>query len=375
MSEEDVRTIVIDNGSDTIKAGFSGDVDPKAIVSNVIGRLRRPVGGNAKDFYVGDEAYYKKGILNLSYPIDRGVITNSCDMEEIWRHTFFNELSVNPKEHPVLLAEAIYGDSWRCRSNPERIIEIMFETFDVPSFFLSKQSVLSIFPTGNATGIVLDVGDSISQIVPIYEGYSIAHASQKLEIGGSDLITWMFKLLTEIGNYLSTSEDNIVRDIKEKLCYVALDYDAEMEKPRTDINRTYELPDGNVITVGDQRFRCPEMLFKPYFNGMEYDGIDKTLFNSIKKCDIDLHKDLYSNIVLSGGSTMFDGLAERLEKEITALAPSTTDVKIIKQQEPQYAAWRGGSIFASLPFFPDIVIPQKEYEETGSRIVHSHCFQ
>ena len=80
---------------------------------------------------------------------------------------------------------------------------------------------------------------------------------------------------------------------------------------------SYELPDGQVITIGNERFRCPEALFQPSFLGMESAGIHETTYNSIMKCDVDIRKDLYGNTVLSGGSTMFPGIADRMQRELT----------------------------------------------------------
>jgi actin len=253
----------------------------------------------------------------------------------------------------------------------------MFETFNVPCLYVAIQAVLSLYSAGRTTGIVCDSGDGVTHTVPIYEGFSIPHAVNRIQLAGRDLTHFLAKLLTERGySFTSSAEMEIVRDIKEKLCFVAIDYDAAYKQSfdSSTFEKNYELPDGKVITIGSERFRAPEYLFKPLeMNGRELDSIQDLTYNSIQECDVDVRRDLYQNIILSGGTTMYEGIGERLLKEIENRAPKSITVKVIASPDRRYAVWRGGSTLTSLSTFASMWITKEDYDEHGAQIVHRKC--
>lgn len=367
--------IVIDNGSGNTKAGFAGAEAPKSIFPSIIGSPKsnqQMVGGQNKDYFVGYEACAKSDLLNLRNPVENGIVTNWEDMERLWYHTFYNELLVVPEEHSVVLTEKPMCP----KMNREKMIQLMFETFQVRGFYSGVQAVLALFSLGRTTGVVWDAGEGVSFTVPIYEGYGLPHAIMRSGISGGDLTALLKKMLVENGfdeNNLKIPE---VRAMKEQICNVALDFQAEMQKSENSKSSRikHQLPDGVCVDYGTEAIRCPEALFSPSIAGSTSDGIHQLIYSALERCDADVRKELYSSIMLSGGTSMFHGLAERMEKEIIAMASPLMKVCVVATPERKNAVWLGGSVFGSLDAFPQMMIDKSEYTEEGIQIVHRKCY-
>ncbi|XP_038046926.1 actin-85C-like isoform X2 [Patiria miniata] len=367
MDDEEITSVVIDNGSGIFKAGFGGQDAPKAVFPTAVGRpLCSDSTEDAKqqdtDCFIGDQAQKKREILSLRYPIERGIITDWDDMEKIWHHTYANELCVAPEDYDVLLSEPCLGP----KANKEKMTQVMFESFNVRAMNVVTQAVLALCTHGANTGLVLQCGDGVTDIMPCYEGQTLPHAVQRLGVAGRDLTEYLMELLRERGySFSTTAEREIVRDIKEKFCYVAQDYEQELHNAQNSWTqeKNYTLPDGQVISIGSEMFRGPEVLFNPSLAGLQTEGILQAIHDSIMKCDVDIRTDLQTNVYLSGGTALLPGLPDRIGEELNVTV-KTDSLRNYKMD----GVWIGGSLLALLSTTP--WVPRREYEEWGPSIIH-----
>ena len=364
--ENDGNTsIVIDNGSFNIKAGFGGDEGPKIVIRNVIGENKYDYGkieGDEKKIFIGEEALRKIDKLNIKFPMKRNIIKDWDIMEKIWKHIFKNELKVNPEEYKILITQPIKN----IKENKEKIAEIMFESFNIPGLYLADSTELSLYGTGKFTGMVIDMGDGSTQFSPIFDGLLLKDKYKRINIGGKDITKYMRKILNKKGFKLEKIYGKYTSNvIKEKACFFPLpDEKVEIFE--------YKLPDGNCINLKEERFNCPEaILFNPLLKLDERKSFVEICNNLIQKCDIFIKKDLYQSIILSGGNSLFKGLPERFTKEIKDLVNKSMKEKIniIAPPERKFTAWIGGSSLTSISNFENFWISKKEYTESGPNII------
>ncbi|KAI5308474.1 Actin-like protein [Ascosphaera atra] len=367
--------IVLDNGSGTIRAGFAGEDLPKCYFPSFVGRPKHKrvlAGALEGDVFIGQRAQEVRGLLKIRYPLEHGIVTDWDDMEKIWQWVYEVELKTLSEEHPVLLTEPPLNP----RTNRETAAQILFEQFNIPALYTSIQAVLSLYASGRTTGIVLDSGDGVSHAVPVFEGFAMPNSIRRIDVAGRDVTEHLQLLLRKSGYVFHTSaEKEIVRMIKEKTAYVALDPKRE-EKDWSTLSKAdsktqeYVLPDGQTLKIGAERFRAPEILFDPEIVGLEYPGVHQIVVDAINRTDMDLRKALYGNIVLSGGSTLCKGFGDRLLHEVQRLAFKDMKIKIFAPPERKYSTWIGGSILAGLSTFRKMWVSIDDWHENPD-IIHT----
>jgi actin-like protein 6A len=334
-------------------------------------------------------------------------------VERLWDHGLRDRLRVDPSEHPLLHAEAPHSDA----STRQRLTERVFESLRVPAFYLAKDPVLSCFATGRDKGLVIDSGGDCSVASCVHDGFSLRKSVVVSALGGSslssDLLAHVQQQLgvavrprfdvrrTEVkpgeftvqqlnlparDSYRRAMVFDVARDIKESLCRVS-------EQPWRDVANhgvaggSYELPDGNKIELAAPKFALAEPLFAAVPDGAAPIGADtldaqnlsvpQIAVASLRRADVDLQRDLFANVVATGGNSMLPGFSERLTHELaSACAPQMFKLKLIAAgfaAERRFSVWIGGSILASLGTFQQLWISKQEYDETGAQIVQIKC--
>lgn len=367
---------VIDNGSGYMKAGFSGEEAPKVMFPTMVGKTKVEgiyVGDEKKESIIGSEAEKKFGILDISYPIQGGTIVNWDEMERIWANTFYGELKISTEEHNLLLSESPFIT----RKDREKMLEMMFETFNCASTYLVAQSVLAAYSVGKSTGISIDCGHTSLNFAPIYEGFLQRHCVQHIPIAGKDINDILINLLIKNGQVIdSKMQKQSIIKAKESFCFLRHDNEDEIEKKKEEETKEWELPDKKKITINKERFQATEVIFDPKQFGYDYPNFQELFKKTVKGIDSDLREIMLANIIFNGGTTLIKGFKSRVTQEIEQAGQDYEfKKKVHTYPEAQFMAWLGGSILTSLTNFENLWITKAEYKEEGkATIVHKKCF-
>uniref|UniRef100_A0A3P8Z6K9 Actin like 7A n=1 Tax=Esox lucius TaxID=8010 RepID=A0A3P8Z6K9_ESOLU len=358
------NAVVFDVGTGYFKAGFAGAGAPSCIIPSVLG-LAHPGQSDYKLGCVGSEILNKLDMSHIQ-PVHNGIITEWDAVERLWEYAF-ETLRVPSEEYAVLLSDPPLSPP----TNREKFAEVMFERFSTPAIFIETQSVLSMYSYGRTSGLVLECGHGCSYAVPIDDGYYMPSCTSRAEYAGRSVELYLQKLLQQSEKHVYCDKLGQMDEIKVNACYVAPDVDTELRK--NDTAMQYTLPDGNSVSLGKERFLCPEVLFQPSLIESREPGLPVLVMNCINKCDINLKSDMLHNILICGGSTMFRGFQERLRSELNQIAPFG-ETSVVASAERKNAVWLGGSILASLSSFQSLWIDKKDYEEKGPLFIYQKCF-
>ncbi|KAL0244742.1 hypothetical protein GEMRC1_008824 [Eukaryota sp. GEM-RC1] len=347
--------IIIDNGSYSIRASPSSDNTPETQIPCFKGsslHKRLSDSSTSRSEFIGQD--WINNYLNLS----SSHISSLTDWSQIIQHIYIHHLRLPFHDHPILMSESHFCSHQERRN----LAEVLFGEFQVPSVCFASSAVLSLYATGKLHGCMLSSGYSSSFVVPIVDGYSIENATEKTNLAGKAVTDRFIKELSLSNNnvsFTSTSEHYLASKIKERVCFVSQEDGSLCH---------YVLPDGNVLNLGTERRSAPELLFTPTEHGVDAPGISAMTRTVLDQCSIEARAQLYSNIVLSGGNTLFRGFAQRLINDLSCSAPSKyTRIRVYAHKDRELSAWNGGTILANLSSFEKFSVSRKDYEESGGR--------
>lgn len=437
---DDVEAVVGDVGSGLSKFGLAGEDTPALVLPTAVGR-----GPDAR-VVTGDALAAARDVAVLR-PVEACAVANWDALERLWGAAFAR-LRVDAAAHPVVASaascfanDALHNAAGR---DAEKYLELMFEQFRVPAFYMAKDAVLDAFAFGRAAALVAEVGAGASRVVPVFDGFALERPAQYSTVGCDQLSKYLGHLVAtnhpdvhvrprcafsravnastgklearplpeELvtpplmpASYLKFMKAQVLRDMREATGATALTplpdtlSHSAKSSPVHDKQDTaaadhiefeearYELPDGQVVVLGRERYQVGEFLLHPRnFESAVLKteqhaaaaartpakGLHRMIYDAVQLCDADLRRDMLSNIILCGGGSLTPGLTERLHAELSAMVPSTFKVRFtsVLKVERQFSVFIGGSILASLGSFQQLWISKQEFEEVGA---HALC--
>lgn len=354
MDDEESGVVLV-NGSSNIYAGIAGEDAPDVIFRNAIAHQKGPVG---KDSFVGDEAQQLRGFYSLSYPVQHGLVTDWDAMQRIWEHAF-HKLNRQPQDTPCLLADALLNPM----GQREKTAQVLFEGLGCPGVTIEDKAKLTCYSYGRNIAVVVNCGEGVTSVWPLYESHLIASAMRRQNFAGGEVTRYLADCLNRQGLAFASSQDiETVREIKEKLCCVPPNPELTHKKLPV-----YSLPGGSQVKLNQEAVSCGELLFRPSLIGRKEQGIHELVYDTLMECDIDTRRNFYCNILIAGGSTLFKGFQARLDAEMRSLLPPIR-MRVVAAEERILSCWIGGSILASLSMHA--YVSKALYEEYGPSIIH-----
>jgi actin-related protein 3 len=405
----DYPPVVIDVGTGYTKLGYSVNSRPDYIIPTVVGipadlntrSVSQRTGTEDLDFYIGFEAQARAPAYAGTNVMKHGQIEDWDKIEQFWEQCIFKYLRCEPEDHAILLTEPPLNSP----DNREATAEIMFETFNVPYLYIGMQAMLALAASWTAagsrsmTGCVVDSGDGVTHVIPVVHGYPISNAIVHVPVAGHEMTSFIAQLLQEREPSVPAHDRYVTaKNIKERFCKVArhpsVTYQM-FDKDRAKYITTYTGIDSKTkkpftCEVGYERFLAPEVWFSPELVSGEYTTpISALIHRAIRMSPIQDRVPLFGNIVLSGGSTTFSGLAERLQRDVQAIVDEelrqnaiitsqklgrehkagTVKVEIKEHKRQQYAVWYGGAMLAStgVAFYAKCFTKQ-QYNDEGPAV-------
>ncbi|EFC48282.1 hypothetical protein NAEGRDRAFT_46504 [Naegleria gruberi] len=374
MSDSDRPVACVDMGSLNIRVGWAGDDSPQITTRSLIGYPKyKPAmfASGQKYSYIGDEAISKRGVLSYRPVMHHGENVDWDHMEMLWTYLFENELRVGMKDLSIVSADAVLG----CHSRREKTAQILFENFNVREWYCGLAPVMALYGTATPSGLSVCIGDGVTQLIPIVGGSVVLESAKRINFGGRNITKYLNELVISRGYYFenSSTEQDIIRDVKEKFSYTTMDYWSACQQVVQYGSKVkeYLLPDGNVLSFGKELFQCNEAWFDPTLVQKEYPGIHQMIYNCVESMDIDNKREMYENIVLSGAATLTEGFCQRLQYEVQQLIPESVTCRVVAGNERHNNVWLGCSVLGSMTnYLYGMTMKSEEYDENGPSWVH-----
>mmetsp|Transcript_22611 Transcript_22611/g.23546 ORF Transcript_22611/g.23546 Transcript_22611/m.23546 type:complete len:422 (+) Transcript_22611:26-1291(+) len=416
---DEISSLVFDIGVFNSKFGYSGEDSPKYVFQTQVGTSSQELSSNlnkptnetssvssSSSAFVGENElrFYKPGTKVINPLNQNGYIENIDLFDTLINNVYTKCLKTQSKEHPVLFSEPGIHN----KENRAQLAQLMFEKYEIPAIFVCKTPVLSAFSCGRSTCLVFDSGSTSSWATPVHDGYVLQKTQLKFDVAGNYVSNELSKILHNRNiritphykftkeeveenvfktNYLDgslfTNTDtsyelfwikDIIRDMKEST--LTINEESVLGKEISMKSNTYELPDGTSVDLNEEKMLILEKLFNTNKDIPGFNGYHSMIIDAINKGDVDIKKEMFSNIFVTGGNTLFPGFPERLQRQLMSSSPPNLKVKVLTHPSPserRFSSWIGGSILSSLGTFHQIWFSKQEYDEHGPVLIERKC--